>query len=142
MSAISEQELRYWAELLQDFSFSSERELRRKVFEVCERRCQQSWSVPEGKNTIPENLKFARALPVEEKDGEWRVKVTEYLSNMTSDFSDGTNGGPTGYPPSGGDLGSTAGVPDYKYLERLKKRKEKLKALIQRRDPDGIENRV
>ncbi len=142
MSTVAEHELQYWANLLKDRCFLSERELRKAVFDICEKRCKQSWSVPEGKNTIPENLAFARALPVIEIDGEWKVRVTEYLSNMTSDFSDGTNGGPTGYPPSGGDLNSAAGVPDYKYVERLRKRREKLKALIQRRDPDGIENRV
>lgn len=142
MSAISENTLQYWADLLKDRCFSSERELRKAVFEICERRCQQSWSTPEGKNTVPENLKFARSLPVEERDGEWKVSINEYLSNMTSDSSDGTNGEPTGYPPSGGDIGSTVGVPDYKYVERLKTRREKLKALIQRRDPDGIEHRT
>lgn len=144
MSTISESEIQYWAELLADRCFSSERELRKTIVEICEQRCRQSWSVPEGKITLPGNLRFARAMPVHEVEGEWKVgaPVNEYLSNMTSDFSDGTNGEPSGYPPSGGDMNSSAGLPDYKYVERLKNRREKLKALIQRRDPDGIEKRI
>jgi hypothetical protein len=66
-----------------------------------------------------------------------KSNLNEYLT-MTSDFSDGTNGEPTAYPPSGGGAGSAVGLPDYKYTDRIKKRREKLAALKQRRDPDGI----
>lgn len=66
-------------------------------------------------------------------------RLEEYLSNATSDFSDGTNGDPSAPGRANGDTGTTVGVPDYKYNERLKNRHEKLLALRQRRDPDGIE---
>lgn len=66
-------------------------------------------------------------------------RLEEYLSNSTSDFSDGTNGEPSAPGRAVGDTGTTVGVPDYKYNERLKNRHEKLRALMQRRDPDGIE---
>jgi len=65
-------------------------------------------------------------------------RLEEYLSNCTSDFSDGTNGEPSAPGRAVGDTGTTVGVPDYKYNERLKKRHEKLRALMQRRDPDGV----
>ncbi len=69
-----------------------------------------------------------------------RRKVQEYLSNMTSDFSDGTNGGdPVSRPPSTGDFGTSAGLPDYKYIERTHAdKKERLRRLLARRDPGGI----
>jgi hypothetical protein len=69
-----------------------------------------------------------------------RRKVQEYLSNMTSDFSDGTNGGdPVSRPPSTGDFGTSAGLPDYKYVERTHAdKKERLRKLLARRDPGGI----
>lgn len=64
--------------------------------------------------------------------------IHEYLSNNTSDFSDGTNGEPSAPGRYTGDTGAVAGLPDYKYLERKKARREKLRALLQRRDPDAI----
>ncbi len=63
-----------------------------------------------------------------------RRKVQEYLT-MTPDFSDGTNGGPNDRPPSTGDFGSEAGLPDYKYAERMRSR-DRLRRLIARRDPE------
>lgn len=69
-----------------------------------------------------------------------RRKVQEYLSNMTSDFSDGTSGGdPVSRPPSTGDFGTSAGLPDYKYIERTHAdKKERLRKLLARRDPGGV----
>lgn len=65
--------------------------------------------------------------------------VPEYLSNETSDFSDGTNGDPASLAPSTGDLGTVPGLPDYKYVERSHQKKlNRLRALLQRRDPGGI----
>lgn len=63
-------------------------------------------------------------------------RLEEYLSNCTSDFSDGTNGEPSAPGRAVADQGTAVGVPDYKYNDRLKKRREKLAALMQRRDPD------
>lgn len=51
-------------------------------------------------------------------------RVQEYLSNMTSDFSDGTNGEPSAPAPYRGPE-SQVGLPDYKYYERIKARHKK-----------------
>lgn len=64
--------------------------------------------------------------------------LQEYLSNNTSDFSDGTNGEPSAPASFAGDGGTNVGLPDYKYLERKKARHDKLKALMKRRDPSQI----
>ena len=137
---VPESAVRYWSETLAHHTFGSEQEARSEVFRLCENHARQSWSTPEGKNTCPENRKFATAMPVYQQNGRWKVgrPLDEYLSANTSDFSDGTNGGPTGYPPSGGSAGSAVGLPDYKYLERKKRRHDKLRALMQRRDPDKV----
>lgn len=139
-AAISESAVYYWSRLLATRFFESEQEARQEILAICERHSAQSWSTPAGLSTLAENRKFAGDLPLHQEDGQWKVgrPLAEYLSNMTSDFSDGTNGEPTGSPPSGGGAGSQVGLPDYKYLERKKSRHDKLKALMQRRDPEGL----
>ena len=260
ITAVPESAVRYWSTIMADRFFDSEQDARNEVFRICEHHSRQSWSTPEGKNTVPENRAFADALPLYREGDQWKVgrsvqediKVTpeiirmartfliqkwkdravelgrpepddltgackfaslfaqalfggklkgnwhhqyvllpngekidlvggmtrdrvdythdpefwnnpehvesmkscaprvktwtnefkrklglqEYLT-MTPDFSDGTNGEPTAYPPSSGDAGTAVGLPDYKYLERKKRRHEKLRALLQRRNPGG-----
>jgi hypothetical protein len=133
---IPESAVRHWSQLLAKEGFNSEQEARYQVFLICERHDRQTWGTPNG---TAKNKEFAEALPVFHDGVKWKIgqPLQEYVSNMTSDFSDGTNGEPSGAPPSGGGAGSQVGIPDYKYLERKKNRHDKLKALMQRRDPDG-----
>jgi Family of unknown function (DUF6302)/ADP-Ribosyltransferase in polyvalent proteins len=52
-------------------------------------------------------------------------EIVEYLSNCTSDFSDGTNGEPSAPAPfSTGDQ-TRAGLPDYKTIDRIRKKRDK-----------------
>jgi hypothetical protein len=67
-------------------------------------------------------------------------QLREYLSNNTSDFSDGTNGEPSAQASFAGDGGTNVGLPDYKYAERKERRHAKLRALIKRRDPTHRSN--
>lgn len=135
---IPEHSLRHWTRMLSEETFESEEAARTRIFEICERHDNQSWSTSPEEITIVKNRAFARAFPVHNAEGKWRVGLAEYLSNNTSDFSDGTNGEPTGYPPSGGGAGSNVGVPDYKYLDKQKQRHARLKVLRQRRDPEKL----
>lgn len=96
---------------------------------------EEFWNNPEHAESMRSCAPRVNQWAVEFKR---KFSLREYLSNNTSDFSDGTNGEPTGYTPSGGDAGTAVGLPDYKYLERKKRRHEKLRALQQRRDPDGV----
>ena len=61
--------------------------------------------------------------------------LQEYLSNNTSDFSDGTNGEPSAPAPFVGDTGTVGGLPDYKSIDRMREKRRKLHALIRRRAP-------
>lgn len=65
-------------------------------------------------------------------------EINEYLSNCTSDMSDGTNGEPSAPGSFSGDAGTQVGLPDYKYLERKRKQRPRVRALLHRRDPYGI----
>ncbi len=133
---IPEPTVRYWSKIMADRFFESEQDARNEVFRICERHSRQSWSTPEGKVTIPENRAFANSLPLYQEGDQWKVgrPLTEYLT-MTPDFADGTSGDSNTYAPDTGDAGTAVGLPDYKYLERKKHRHEKLRALMQRRDP-------
>lgn len=137
-TALPESAVRYWSMIMADRFFDSEQDARNAVFRICERHSQQSWSTPEGKVTIHENRAFANSLPLYREEDQWKVgrPLEEYLT-MTPDFSDGTSGGRAGEMPSPGDAGTAVGLPDYKYLERKKRRHDKLRALMQRRDPDS-----
>lgn len=135
---ISAPAIRHLARALALEDFGSAEEARARVFEVCEQQARQSWFTDPEDVTVVTHRQFAQAMPVHESNGRWKVGLQEYLSNCTSDFSDGTNGEPTAYPPSGGGVGGNVGLPDYKFLERQKERRKKLLALKQRRDPDGI----
>lgn len=140
---IPDSAIQYWSEIMEDHDFPTQREARNEVFRLLERFNRQSFLSIEGKVTAPDSREFANEIPLYEEGSCWKVgrPLTEYLSNMTSDFSDGTGGEPSTCGSHPGESDPT-GLPDYKFLERLKKRKEKLKALIQRRDPDGIEQHI
>lgn len=123
-------------------TFESEIAARREIFRICEQHNRLSWATPDNEDSLHKSRAFARTMPLYRDGDQWKVGLQEYLSNMTSDFSDGTNGEPSTSGPHPGDGDTQVGIPDYKYLDRLKKRREKVKALIQRRDHDGIEPRI
>ena len=52
-------------------------------------------------------------------------------------MSDGTNGEPSAPAPFTADQQTVVGLPDYDYIERKRARHQKLRALLQRRDPNG-----
>lgn len=58
-------------------------------------------------------------------------------SGTTGDFPDGTSGEPAAPAPYAGDALTNVGLPDYKYIDRLKAKHDKLRKLLQRPDPNG-----
>jgi hypothetical protein len=105
--------LTYWAQ-----------EVRRKAY-LRRRRA-------EDREEMDRRIAFHRQFPGWTYHGNKRRKrrVTEYLSNSTSDFSDGTNGEPSAPAPSTADTGTAVGLPDYKQVDRLKAKHEKLRKLL------------
>lgn len=138
-SSLPASAVRYWSRLLASRYFDSAQDARNEVCRICERHSRDSWFTPEGKQTLPENRAFANAMPLYQEGDQWKVgQPLQEFDTMSSDFSDGTNGEPSGYPPSRGDADTAVGLPDYKYIERKKARHDKLLALRQRRDPNSL----
>lgn len=162
-SAMAEKDIKHWSRYMAHRKFNTEQEAREEMFRMLQHSDKQSWAPIFGKWGDAKNRWSADSVPIyrdrwgyfrvgrpmnyykyPRKQGDttprgpkpvWpRPPVQEYLSNNTSDFSDGTNGEPSAPASYAGDGGTNVGLPDYKYLERKKARHEKLRALLQRRD--------
>lgn len=149
----SDADITWWTAYTRNLSFDSAERARQFVFDTLEHFDTQSWAAIFGKNGPEKNREKADAMPVwQGRNHMWHIgqqpdeeasqaapfmPVDEYLSNMTSDFSDGTNGEPSAPAAFVGDLGTGAGLPDYKYIDRLKAKHHKLKKLLKRREPLG-----
>jgi len=146
--AIPEKDIRWWSRYMSRRKFKTEAEAREEIFRILQHNDKQSWAILFGQQGEPRNRWEADNLPLyQNRHGHWKVgrplshyrrmgsQVQEYLSNATSDFSDGTNGEPSAQASFAGDGGTNVGLPNYKYLERKQRRHDKLRALIKRRSP-------
>lgn len=162
--AIPEKDIKWWSRYMSLRKFKSEAEAREEIFRILQHNDTQSWAHLFGPQGEPRNRWEADNMPLyQNKWGHWKVgrpmshylrpkvrddvtprkrvpPVQEYLSNNTSDFSDGTNGEPSAKASFAGDGGTNVGLPDYKYAERKERRHAKLRALIKRRDPTHRSN--